>query len=261
MLSPQDAPHIITAFAIKTAQVEACVSIQGSHARGAFDAHDRRLYERVLPHLARALLIKQRLDEQAARSDMLADAFDRTTLGVLLLDTAGRVLHASAIAREMLAAGDGLALREGALWCTSSRSRQRLSAGLRSADASGNALTVSLERSPRPPYTMHLFRPRGTSAHRLPVAVAWVAIVVDPVRMASAPAERLQRMLGCTPAEAAVVSRLLAGDSLATAAQTLGRSLETARSQLKAVFRKSGCRTQADLIRTVLARNVGLTDG
>jgi DNA-binding CsgD family transcriptional regulator len=46
--------------------------------------------------------------------------------------------------------------------------------------------------------------------------------------------------------------RLIEGDSVARAAQALGISVNTARTQLKSVFAKTGCNRQSDLIRVVL---------
>jgi DNA-binding CsgD family transcriptional regulator len=57
---------------------------------------------------------------------------------------------------------------------------------------------------------------------------------------------------GCTPREAALAHTLAQGRTLAEAAGALGISVHTARTHLKRVFRKTGTRRQAELLRLVL---------
>ena len=54
-----------------------------------------------------------------------------------------------------------------------------------------------------------------------------------------------------TPAEARIVLRLVAGDSLRCAANALGITYETVRTYLKSTFRKTGTHRQAELVLTV----------
>ena len=57
----------------------------------------------------------------------------------------------------------------------------------------------------------------------------------------------LKDKFGLTPAEARLVLRLMAGDSLRASAAALGIGYETARTTLKTVFRKTGTCRQAEL--------------
>ena len=57
----------------------------------------------------------------------------------------------------------------------------------------------------------------------------------------------LKDKFGLTPAEARLVLRLMAGDSLRLSAAALGIGYETARTTLKTVFRKTGTCRQAEL--------------
>jgi DNA-binding CsgD family transcriptional regulator len=55
-----------------------------------------------------------------------------------------------------------------------------------------------------------------------------------------------------TPAEARLVVRLTAGESLQPCAKALGIKYETVRGYLKAVFQKTKTRRQAELVRVVI---------
>jgi DNA-binding CsgD family transcriptional regulator len=58
----------------------------------------------------------------------------------------------------------------------------------------------------------------------------------------------LKDKFGLKPAEARLVLRLVAGDSLGLSAAALGIGYETARTTLKSVFRKTRTRRQAELV-------------
>ena len=60
--------------------------------------------------------------------------------------------------------------------------------------------------------------------------------------------DRLRDVFGLTHAEARLAGRLAAGDDLASAAKRLGVSEGTLRGALKAIFRKTGAKRQAELV-------------
>jgi DNA-binding CsgD family transcriptional regulator len=70
----------------------------------------------------------------------------------------------------------------------------------------------------------------------------------DVDRMARSAPEVLRKVLGLTEAEARLANELASGNSIEQTAGRFGISKETARTQLKAVFRKTDCRSQADLV-------------
>jgi len=83
-----------------------------------------------------------------------------------------------------------------------------------------------------------------------PAAILFVA---DPERRPQAPPERLRRLWGLTPQEARLALLVTEGLSPKQAAERMGIAAPTARVHLAAVFRKTGARRQAELVRLVLA--------
>jgi len=66
------------------------------------------------------------------------------------------------------------------------------------------------------------------------------------------PIDRLRCHFGLTPAEARLAVHLVTGESLRSAAAKLSISYETARSQLKNIFNKTGTCRQAELVVVIL---------
>lgn len=62
---------------------------------------------------------------------------------------------------------------------------------------------------------------------------------------------RLQRMFGLTPAEAELAERLASGESLETIAEVRHITIDTARTQLRTVFKKTGTHRQGELVSLV----------
>jgi len=79
-----------------------------------------------------------------------------------------------------------------------------------------------------------------------------VVLVVDRAKRRVPSAALLQRLLGLSPAEAALAVGLAVGQDLKQQAQRRGVSQETLRSHLASIRRKTGCRRQSDLVALVL---------
>ena len=63
----------------------------------------------------------------------------------------------------------------------------------------------------------------------------------------------LAQMFGLAPAEARLVSALIAGQTMADYAGAAGISTNTAKTQMRQVFHKTGFNRQTDVIRAALA--------
>ena len=79
--------------------------------------------------------------------------------------------------------------------------------------------------------------------------------VIDPAQSRVISLQGVGRIFGLTEAEREVAGALVNGYDLRRISEERGVSLETARSQLKAVFRKTGAPSQNDLIRLAVKAN------
>jgi DNA-binding CsgD family transcriptional regulator len=78
-----------------------------------------------------------------------------------------------------------------------------------------------------------------------------VLFIRVPDLAAQVPTVSLHALFGLTPAEADLANALVAGESLAEYCQRRRISVNTGKTQLKAVLGKTGTRRQAQLVRVL----------
>ena len=103
-------------FGLSSGGFETCV-LNVNHASASFDAQQVALADRLHPHLRRAFALSCALgdgDSRLGGPDALA-ALDGVGHGIVVVDAAGRVLHANAPASALTGAGEGLRVEDGVL--------------------------------------------------------------------------------------------------------------------------------------------------
>ena len=226
-----------------------------------------RLVERLLPHVHRAVVIRQALAAADALGSGLAGLLDSNRIGVMQLDRDGRVLAANGPALDILRRGDGLVDRDGALDAVLPADRGRLQRLLARAlpDLWGKAPaggSMTVERPPR----RARGRPSGRSRlalHVSPVGdptadfggrrVAALVLVVDPERRPRIDVEQVAAVLGLTASEARAAALLAEGRSVLEIAAATGWQASYVRRLLKRIYKKQGVSGQVSLVPRVLA--------
>ncbi|WP_428490904.1 helix-turn-helix transcriptional regulator [Rhodopila sp.] len=175
-------------------------------------------------------------------------------IGVLTVDRSLHVYFTNPAGQELIRRGDGLRIARGRLYAATADATNLLIAAVgnvakRSSDAaSPNPVVAVAGESDMPMYRIVI----AALAPALdPAAAAEVVLFVDTHRQADAATEAqiFQHAFQLTRAEATLAAHLLSGESLTTAAEKLGVTLNTVRSQLRAIFEKTQARRQADLVR------------
>jgi DNA-binding CsgD family transcriptional regulator len=190
-------------------------------------------------------------------TDALADAMDHLRVGLVILGRDSSVLFGNGYAWEILAAADGLAVEHGVLRVTSASVGKRLQAAIEkvyrlSARTRVQCVDVfAVERSERDSPLHSCVTPLRCSTG------GWVAglFLSDPENVAPS-ASVFSGLYGLTPAEARLATALLRTGSVPDAARSTSISIHTARSHLKELYRKTGSRGQAELVR-LLATGLG----
>jgi DNA-binding CsgD family transcriptional regulator len=235
------------------------LSVNRSEKRPPFGAEEAALLSHLMPHLQRGLQIHRRLAESLALADGSTRALDLLAHGILLLDSAGRVLFANRMAEEVLRARDGLTVRRKELFTARTAETPTLRAliasaiGTSSGDGTGAGGLMLVGRpSGRAPLRI-LVTPvarRHAMAGTEPCAAC--LFITDPERSPVPAAAHVQRVFGLSAAETRVAAALLDGESLERLADRLCISRNTARTHLRRLFAKTGTARQADLLRVLL---------
>ena len=212
--------------------------------------------ERLTPHLLRVAQLSRQLAALEARATAAESALDRLATAMLVLSADGQVLYLNPQAERILAAGDGITQRGGRLEAHRLDDSQALRGMVAAAAAApadiavppGGVMAVA-RRSGRRPYEV-LVAPISGTTLKLGFGGALVAVFIrEPEAKVTTPLDWLRRIYGLTAAEARLMQALLAGDSLDAVAGRFAVTRETVRTQLKAIFQKTGATSQGDLIR------------
>jgi DNA-binding CsgD family transcriptional regulator len=259
-MSPQDIFWTIGAPVLQEDSASAIVTSMRPHRAPPFGRDDVALQRLLVPHFQRALQLQRRLQTvEAVGADAMA-ALERLTIGVILLDERAVPFAMNAAAQRILRSGDGLAMsREGVL-AVAAADTTRLQRAIRDARAAtsevtsnGGALRLIRPSGRRPLEILVTPLPAGRIA--VGQKAARVAVFVsDPEAEARASdaGETLRQLYGLTAGEARLLTCLLDGMDLTGAADVLGRSVHTVRTQTKAILAKTGTSRQADLLRLIL---------
>lgn len=160
-----------------------------------------------------------------------------------------RVWHANAAAREQLAVGEVLHLREGTLQAFGEANVAALDRAVRQVCEGADALRLQL-RGASATLGLRLQQVEFGASADLPIS----RLLLVDVQPQASPQRHLQRLregFGLTPREAECALGLYAIGSVDAMARCSGKSIHTVRTQLKAAMQKTATHTQAGLVALV----------
>lgn len=215
-----------------------------------FGEGERRLSERIAPHIQRAFLISARLRPSAeVPSEIEGHMLRVGRSAVVLVNSSTRILHATLAATKMLDEGEWLQCRFGQLRATtdneefartifeicSSGVQGPFSRILRLVSApTGDPLHVLVARAGLQ-FPGKAFVVMGPAAHRTRHL-----------------GSRLAEVYGLTRAEMRLCERLGEGRTISEVAEMLSVQPTTVRSQLRSIFEKTGLNRQSDLTKAMV---------
>jgi DNA-binding CsgD family transcriptional regulator len=259
---PRGLFHGLGMCVVNDAKQLAIIGVNRPRRAGVFDGRELEELRRTLPHLQRALQVFMTMAATEAANRAHRAAWDLLGCGVILLDRLGKISWTNATAAALLALGDGLVRRNGSLTAVLPSDAAALTPLIR------DALLARNDQGLHPGGTLRVQRrslKRALTVLVSPLRIAEcfvhapaaVVFVTDPESAPEPPAEAYRRLYDLTSREAAVAASLVAGARLADTAAALGMSIHTARTHLRALFRKTETRRQAELV-ALLARSIGI---
>lgn len=274
-LRPQDYFHAIGGIVVRDGPWAMKFSSVRSRRAGDFNSEEMRLYQALLPHLARAAHIQRRFAFLQSLSTSSLAVLDTVPAAVMLLDASARALHSNAAAEAELRRADPFRLTPsgeirvcGAAHAQAAVRRaigaavdptrgvnEELSTVAQVPRRDGEMLSVQALPLPQSHRSQ-----RGTVIGR---RLAACALVVHGVasRVPSVGLQLLRHVYGLTPAEVQVALAMAEGETLKRYSERRRITRNTAASQLKRAFEKTGLRRQSELVRWLLLSGAMLHPG
>jgi DNA-binding CsgD family transcriptional regulator/PAS domain-containing protein len=239
----------------------ALISLLRPRKSGPYGESHRKLLRLLIPHLQRATDIHKNLVDLRRRAGGLATTIEHLSCGILLLDENARVVILNAAARTILTGDNGLRISGDRLGAVSLRDHDRLTEIIHGALASrgggqiGGAMTLARSRGHSLTLTVFPIRLEG-----LDTCVTAAVFISDPDLFPRIDLGNFARMYGLTPAERRLVMLLLKGKMLSDAAELVGVSIHTVRSQVKSILHKTGASRQSELVKLLLSSGLPLSN-
>ena len=208
------------------------------------------------PHIRRAIAISDTIDMQTMAIGTFEASLDLIAAGVVLVDAHAAIIHANRAAQAMLAAGSPIRSDRGELRTLLPEATAALQAAIAKGVADeaaigGAGIGIPAPHSHGSPALVHVLPLiRGDVRGRIaPRASAALFITPTAGDVTADSAAALAALFDLTAAERRTLERVIAGDTLAEAAQALDVAITTVRTHLAHIFDKTGVSRQADLIR------------
>lgn len=248
---------------------EGAIGVLGIHRpRGgrAYDALERKKTELFLPHLARAVRLGRHLSTANLAQAAALDALDRLDTGVVVLDGAGRIVHANAEAETSLRDSLDMGALNNRFYLRDTNLQSRFTRLLRDALATaedkpthGAPSALVIPRPSRLPLSLSVVPLRPRWSRRLDSGPMALVFIKDPERP-QLHLDRLRDMFGFTPTEAVIAAELARGKAIDGIAAAHRIGVGTVRWHLKRILAKTGTTRQAEAV-ALLARSVAALPG
>jgi DNA-binding CsgD family transcriptional regulator/PAS domain-containing protein len=227
-----------------------------------FDQADRHWMEHFLKHFGRALDLQNRLGHTEHRLNVALEALELLDVGVVVVNARALVIYANGAAEQLLGRSQGIVLDHKVLSAVDSAQDANLKRMIQGASlgAVGKSISagglIAVPRADAAPLTL-LVCPLSPNFIRFgsnePVAMIFLG---DSEANRRLPQAVLTKLYGFSATEGHLACALLAGQTIQGYAARAGVTANTARSQLKSMFAKTGHSRQAALIRDLASNPV-----
>ena len=249
-----DIPHIAASI-LSTDPEFVAISIQGTRQRGPFGAIELERLQLLVPHLARAVRISNRIGGYRNSIDSLHQLLDSVTVGIIAFDCDGCISEFNAAGRQALERHDAFFCHRRELRaCTGAADKmlRRIIATAISpigeeSDATGSVVVPRMDG--RKGYTAIASRVLRSSPLAMNDRVVAFLVLIDHEAQPAKLPEILRNAFRLSPAESAIAELLFGGRSLREIAHLRSTTIETTRKQLKNLLYKCQAKNQSQLMR------------
>jgi DNA-binding CsgD family transcriptional regulator len=260
------------AVLVSLGSVRAMITVFAAVDDQPFEQSNLAALKKLVTHIERAALAHSAIGAIRANLSVSSSLLDQLPFGVVMIDSDGRVIDRNVTGERLVDDHAMLSIQNGLLCCTDPDEDQILQAAL------SRALVGILSKDGKRPArsgaeALKLYGSDGMKPWSLTVSpvsgaeneLAWgrnrprgVVCVSDRQPITQLRAGQVSAVFGLSPQEEMITARLAAGDTLNAIAESTNRSVETLRTQLRAVFQKTEVATQSQLVQLVLCAPMGI---
>jgi DNA-binding CsgD family transcriptional regulator len=256
-LKPIDVKYMIGQDIVFEDSLRAKLSAERTSDKADYDDADKALFEMLIPHLRRAIHLREKLLQNNRLSEVASATLSKASIGSIMLNANGEVISTNHMAEVILADKRGLALVNGRLKATSSKYNSQLKALIE--EAIGNAVSgesyqggsgFSIENLPGEPVLEMVIKPITKNCYDGTNLDPAVAIYINDFQDNNLEIEvdTLRKIYGMTRCEAQVSIQLADGKSQAQAAEELNVSINTVKTHLRGIYEKLGVNNQSQVV-------------
>jgi DNA-binding CsgD family transcriptional regulator/PAS domain-containing protein len=253
LLEPDGTTDILALNVVANDGQTTYIRLSRRQPENPFGVLEKSLLTRLLPYLESAFRLHEQRRRLLLERSAHIGALDQLAFGLVIIDEAGRIVRVNETAQRLLSSSSLLRVDHGRLCGGGGSTRVENAVAAMHHAGEGERQFLRLTSPQAGEYIQMLLRPispAGKPEAREPCGVA--VFLNDEVRNRDIYLGRFGQLYGLSPAEIALIDELLQGSSIAIAADKLGISENTARTQLRSVFSKTNVHRQAELIRLVL---------
>lgn len=232
------------------------LAVQRPPDHRAFGAEGHRWMQRLFPHVNRAVRLSEHLGRLTHGERLATTVLDRLGAAACVLDAGARVTMLNARGERFFSGCAPLRVRAGTLCADAPRTAQLLHEALRRACARpprGGAFRAAPAGDDDALQVRVVPVPVGAplrDSQPQPLAL----LLADATARSTQDVDVLRALFDLTPTEGRLLAALAAGRTVAQIRADNGVSINTLRSQLSALFDKTGANCQAQLV--ALARTL-----
>lgn len=254
-LCPQDKVYSIGVFLLKDDSHSLVLGTQRGKRADAFGAEELRLMNILVPHVTRAVQVHRKVHAVTAEKEQAQGTLDQMRIGVILTNRFGTPLYLNRAAELLMTQDVGLGIFHKKLAVHSPSETVQLLQLIFDASQGQNGVAIGGDMRITMPNRIDFLHcvvtpvsPEISFMMNIAIGTDCVAVFLSRPGGLQLSPKRLVTLYKITPAEARLAARLAALRTVEEAAEDLGISVSTARTQLKTVFGKTGTRSQSELL-------------
>jgi DNA-binding CsgD family transcriptional regulator len=225
---------------------------------GVADERARRRMRFIGPHVRRAVRLGKLIATMMARRETYAGVLDGISAGVFLVDAGAHIIYANIAGRAILEAGELLRADGGRVVAIDRQANEALRRSLATAGSGDplgrNSIAVPLTTRAGEHYMAQLLlltravQPRPA---RGPSSKAFAVLLVRKAALEAPLLEALAKSYALTPAELRILRAVVDLGGIPDVAQAFGLAPTTVKTHLQRLYRKTGAKRHADLVKLV----------